>query len=119
MLFRSIGVFPSRCEAGANLVMMEYMACGKPAIGTVRTGQSDLLNNDNGLPLNCSGNYLLKDDNGDVISVWEEPDCDHLIHLLEWSYNNRSKIKKLGKESAKTMSKKTWNHMANSILKLF
>ena len=33
-----VGIFPSRCEAGTNLVMMEYMACGKPAIATVGTG---------------------------------------------------------------------------------
>ena len=113
-----IGIFPSRCEAGTNLVMMEYMACGKPAIATIKTGQSDLINSSNGLPLNSIGDYLLKDENGKTISIWEEPDVDHLVSLLEWSYNNRSKIKKIGKEASKTMSKKTWSHMAESVLGL-
>ena len=27
-----VGVFPNRCEGGTNLVLMEYMACGKPVI---------------------------------------------------------------------------------------
>ena len=28
-----VGLFPNRCEGGTNLVLMEYMACGKPVIG--------------------------------------------------------------------------------------
>ena len=30
-----IGIFPNRCEGGTNLVMMEYMACGKPVIAAI------------------------------------------------------------------------------------
>lgn len=113
-----IGVFPSRCEAGTNLVMMEYMACGKPAIASVKTGQKDLITKRNGLTLQAKSDCLLRDESGKVISVWEEPDPDHLIELLDWSYNNRDKIENFGTEAAKTMSKKTWNHMAESLEKL-
>lgn len=113
-----IGIFPSRCEAGTNLVMMEYMACGKPAIASVGTGQADLITPTNGFALNSTGKCLLKDENGNTLSIWENPDPDHLIERLEWAYNNRDELPKYGKEAAKTMSKKTWTHMANSLLKL-
>lgn len=112
-----IGIFPSRCEAGTNLVMMEYMACGKPAIASVRTGQKDLITTKNGLALK-SKDCLLKNETGKVISTWEEPDVDHLIELLDWSYSNREKIEKIGNEGGKAMSKKTWLHMSESLLKL-
>src|SRR5688572_30469809 len=29
-----VGIFPNRAEGGTNLVMMEYMGCGKPVIAT-------------------------------------------------------------------------------------
>jgi len=34
-----VGLFPNRCEGGANLVLMEYMACGKPVVTVDTTGQ--------------------------------------------------------------------------------
>jgi glycosyltransferase involved in cell wall biosynthesis len=113
-----IGVFPSRCEAGTNLVMMEYMACGKPAIASVGTGQSDLITEKNGFSLNSTGQCLLKDESGKTLSIWENPDPEHLIERLDWAYNNRGELPKYGQEAAKTMSKKTWKHMADSVLKL-
>ena len=113
-----IGVFPSRCEAGTNLVMMEYMACGKPVIASVETGQKDLITTKNGMSLRSKGQCLLKDENGKVISIWEDPDPDHLIERLDWAYNNQQKLKTYGEEAAKTMSKKTWSHMAKAIAKL-
>lgn len=113
-----IGVFPSRCEAGTNLVMMEYMACGKPAIASVGTGQADLITPQNGFSLDSTGQCLLKDESGNTLSIWENPSPDHLIERLEWAYNNRDQLPKYGKEAAKTMTQKTWKHMAESVLKL-
>lgn len=37
-----LGVFPNRCEGGTNLVLMEYMACGRPVLANQTTGQADL-----------------------------------------------------------------------------
>ena len=33
-----LGLFPNRCEGGTNLVLMEYMACGKPIVATRTDG---------------------------------------------------------------------------------
>lgn len=110
-----VGLFPSRCEAGTNLVLMEYMACGKPAIATVGTGQADVINEKNGLILENSGICDLIE-NREIVSKWEEPNVDSAIHKLDWAYNNRSKIKLLAKQGAKSMSEYTWEKMAKSLL---
>jgi glycosyltransferase involved in cell wall biosynthesis len=36
------GVFPNRCEGGTNLVLMEYLSCGRRACANLATGHSDL-----------------------------------------------------------------------------
>lgn len=41
-----LGVFPNRCEGGTNLVLMEYMACGRPVLANATTGQEDLFHED-------------------------------------------------------------------------
>jgi glycosyltransferase involved in cell wall biosynthesis len=113
-----IGLFPSRCEAGTNLVMMEYMACGKPAIASKLTGQGDLLNNHNSLHIASKGTCKLVDENGIHLADWEDPCVDSLVEHLDWSYNNRDNLDPIGDEAAKTMLNKTWGHMASSIIKL-
>jgi glycosyltransferase involved in cell wall biosynthesis len=37
-----IGLFPNRCEGGTNLVLMEYLSCGRPAVANLLTGHADL-----------------------------------------------------------------------------
>src|SRR5205807_2656028 len=46
-----VGVFPNRCEGGTNLVLMEYMAIGKPVVATPTTGHADIVNATNALPI--------------------------------------------------------------------
>lgn len=113
-----IGIFPSRCEAGTNLVMMEYMACGKPAIASRGTGQGDLLNDQNSLNIASKGTCRLVDENGAALADWEDPSFESVIENLDWAYHNREALEPIGDEAAKTMSQKTWGHMAASILKL-
>ena len=36
------GLFPNRCEGGTNLVLMEYLACGRLAVANLLTGHADL-----------------------------------------------------------------------------
>lgn len=36
------GIFPNRCEGGTNLVLMEAIACGMPAIAAHSTGQKTI-----------------------------------------------------------------------------
>jgi glycosyltransferase involved in cell wall biosynthesis len=109
-----IGIFPSRCEAGTNLVLMEYMACQKPVIASIGTGQGDIVNSKNGLVVENSGVCHLYE-NGINIGLWEEPNVDSLISNLEWAYNNRNKLNKLAKEANRSISKYTWKYMSERI----
>ena len=43
-----VGLFPNRCEGGTNLVLMEYMACGKPVVAVDATGHRDVVREEHG-----------------------------------------------------------------------
>jgi glycosyltransferase involved in cell wall biosynthesis len=115
-----IGVFPSRCEAGTNLVLMEYMACGKPVIASIETGQGDIVNKQTGLIIKSNGKCGLYDSSidKDIVAYWEEPSVESLIENLEYSYNNRNTIRSIGINGSNLMAKYTWKNMANKIIQL-
>jgi glycosyltransferase involved in cell wall biosynthesis len=46
-----VGLFPNRCEGATNLVLMEYMACGRAAVATDFSGHRDVVRDTNSLPL--------------------------------------------------------------------
>ena len=111
-----IGLFPNRCEGGTNLVLMEYMACGKPVIASFNSGHKDILTEDNSLQLKDMHEFKLFDDNKNLIADWEEPDIDEIISKLEYAYYNRDVIKKVGINAAEFMKNYTWRHSAESLL---
>jgi glycosyltransferase involved in cell wall biosynthesis len=112
-----VGVFPSRCEAGTNLVMTEYMACGKPVIATIGTGQGDLVDETTGFIIKSSGGCNLYENN-ECVSVWEEPCVESILQNLEFVYANPSKVKKIAKKGSDLVSKLTWRFMAENLLEL-
>lgn len=112
-----IGLFPNRCEGGTNLVMMEYMACGKPVIASYNTGHKDVLTENNSLLLKEMKKFNIVDQNQKLISEWEEPNFDEIIDKLEYAYNHRNEIKQIGEKAGESMKKFTWAHTADSLLK--
>jgi tetratricopeptide (TPR) repeat protein/glycosyltransferase involved in cell wall biosynthesis len=112
-----LGLFPNRCEGGTNLVMMEYMACGKPVVASFNTGHKDILKKNNSLRLLNMNEFLLYNEKNEVIARWEEPTLDEIIYQIEFAYNNRDEIKKLGKQAAMDMLNFTWTETANVLLK--
>jgi tetratricopeptide (TPR) repeat protein/glycosyltransferase involved in cell wall biosynthesis len=113
-----IGLFPNRCEGGTNLVMMEYMACGKPVIASYNTGQKDVLTDDNSLMLKQMKEYKLFDSENKLFADWEEPDLDEIIEKIEFAYHNRNVLKTVGNAAAETMEKFTWSDTAVKLLKV-
>jgi glycosyltransferase involved in cell wall biosynthesis len=113
-----IGLFPNRCEAGTNLVLMEYMSCGKPAICTDFAGHRDILTNDSVLPLKAWRPLLVCDAHRKPIACWCEPDVEEIVETLEWAYNNRGRLNRMGAQAAENMSRMTWNHVARMFLGL-
>jgi glycosyltransferase involved in cell wall biosynthesis len=114
-----IGLFPNRCEGGTNLVLMEYMACGKPVIASYNSGHKDILTEHNSLQLKQMHEFKLYDNNKKLIADWEEPDLDEIIAKLEYAYFNRDNIRQIGKNAAQAMKQFSWKQSADSLLKYF
>lgn len=112
------GLFPNRCEGGTNLVMMEYMACGKPVIASDNTGHSDVLSDNHAVLLKDQRVMNLQDPEGRLLTTWYEPNLDEIVHHLEWAYENRDKLKTIGSNAGTDMKEMTWKRAATQFLEL-
>ncbi|MGE5402543.1 MAG: glycosyltransferase, partial [Ignavibacteriales bacterium] len=113
-----IGLFPNRCEGGTNLVMMEYMACGKPVIASFNTGHMDILTDENSIPLKTMHEFRIYNSDKTLIADWSEPDLDEIITEVERAYFNRKKIRETGYCAGEYMKQHTWSATAEKLLKL-
>ncbi|MGA9120907.1 MAG: methyltransferase domain-containing protein [Bacteroidota bacterium] len=112
-----IGVFPNRCEGGTNLVMMEYMATGKPVIATHATGHRDVVSRENALLLeNLTPNRIFEEKT--LFADWVEPSVDELVAQIEFAYHHRGAMRALGTQGASDMQKFTWAATAERALTL-
>lgn len=108
-----IGLFPNRCEGGTNLVLMEYMACGRPVVASYLTGQKDVL--DENYAAVVSGGRVIDIKQGDdIVARWEEPELDEIVAHLEWAYHNRDKIEAMGEMAGDAMLRFTWKDTART-----
>ena len=112
-----IGMFPSRCEGGTNLVMMEYMACGRPAIATFGSGHKDVLTDENSLPLRRLRQATVRDGD-EAPNVWHDAELEEVVEKLEWAYQNRERLAVLGARAAQDMTRFTWANTARAFLEL-
>jgi glycosyltransferase involved in cell wall biosynthesis len=112
-----IGMFPSRCEGGTNLVMMEYMACGRPAIATFGSGHKDVLTDENSLPLRRLRQATVRDGH-EAPKVWHDAELEEVVEKLEWAYQNREQLAVLGARAAQDMTRFTWANTARAFLEL-
>jgi tetratricopeptide (TPR) repeat protein len=111
-----VGLFPNRCEGGTNLVLMEYMACGKPAVASFNSGHKDILTEKNSIMLKEMKKFELYSDKT-LVADWEEPSLDEIISSIEYAYNNREQIQEIGKQAAEDMKNFTWEKTAESLLR--
>lgn len=111
-----VGVFPNRCEGGTNLVLMEYMAAGRPAIVSNGTGHRDVVNAANALllqhlqPMNIVGAKQV------VVASWVEPSLDEIVAQIEYAYHHREQVAALGRQAAADMQRWSWERAAKTIL---
>lgn len=113
-----IGLFPNRCEGGTNLVMMEYMACGRPVIASFTSGHKDVLTDETSYKLKTLSEYKILDQTNGLLTTWEEPHLDEIIASVEYAYHNRESIRQKGKLAAEFMKGFTWKHTAETIARL-
>jgi glycosyltransferase involved in cell wall biosynthesis len=107
-----VGIFPNRCEGGTNLVLMEFMACGKPAIASFSTGHKDVVSSRNSLLLEDLETIQITDGQGGLHSVWDDPNLDELIEKLEWAYQHPEKLADLGQRAGEDLKAHTWEASA-------
>ena len=107
-----MGLFPNRCEGGTNLALMEYMACGKPAIASFSTGHRDILTTNNAIPLKTLQPFIVKDQDGREIYNWIEPTLDEIVSAVDWAYWHRDELTKIGEIAGNDLSKLTWKKSA-------
>lgn len=106
-----IGVFPNRCEGGNNMVMCEYMACGRTVIASSRTGHADVLNEENAFCLRSYQSIPVFED-GVETAVWPEPSVEELLEQLEAVYHNRRLLQEKGNVAAQDMTRLSWSGAA-------
>ncbi|MBN2751486.1 MAG: glycosyltransferase, partial [Rhodospirillaceae bacterium] len=110
-------VFPNRAEGGTNLVAMECMACGVPAILSENTGHRDLLTRPGAaLPLCTQG--VVKGgshDHSDLFLDWGESDPDEIVAHLEWAYANRAAATDVGTAGAAFLREWAWPEKVDAL----
>jgi glycosyltransferase involved in cell wall biosynthesis len=112
-----VALFPNRCEGGTNLVAMECMACGVPAILSANTGHLDLIEGDNCFVLERQGATVVEPAAaafGDTPG-WGESDVDEAVELLERAYSDREAARLRGLRGAETLSRLTWTRTAAEV----
>lgn len=107
-----IGIFPNRCEGGNNMVMCEYMACGRTIIASDATGHADVITGNNAFSLTSYTPILAHDLSGQPAGIWHEPSVEELIEKLELAYQNRDLCRQKGKIAAEDMENLSWEKAA-------
>lgn len=105
-----LGFFPNRCEGGTNLVMMEYMACGKPVLASYSSGHKDVINEKNAVLIKKMGTLEVSV-NGVRTAVWDDPSLEEAVEKLDWAYHHREELTVLGKRAGEDLSRMTWEEM--------
>jgi len=111
-----LGLFPNRVEGGNNMVLMEYLSCGKPAIASFNSGHTDILHRNNAVLIEGHRPMERRSDDNELTAVWNDPSLDETIDKLEWCYHNREKLEPLAQRGAADMRELPWRRVAEQLL---
>jgi glycosyltransferase involved in cell wall biosynthesis len=98
-------------------MLMEYMACGRPAIATFGSGHRDVLTDENSLPLRDLRQATVRDGDGPP-RVWHDAELEEVVEKLEWAYQNRERLAVLGARAGQDMTRFTWANTARGLVEL-
>lgn len=115
-----VGVFPNRVEGGTNMVMCEFMACGKPVVAMRQHGHADVVR-ESRFNLRQTKELVSAKrlPTGELIPVarYWEPDVDEVVSTLEYAYKSREVARNEGLHNREAMKPFTWENTAKSLLK--
>lgn len=110
-----VAVFPNRCEGGTNLVAMEAMACGVPAILSANTGHLDLIEGDNCFALTRQHGLQGEEAGAAGVAGWGESEVEEIVAALEAAYADRECARRRGLAGAETLKRLTWAATAQGV----
>ena len=110
-----VALFPNRCEPGTNLVAMEAMATGLPAILSANTGHLDLIGDGNCLPLRAQAPATPPPSFGGA-EGWGESSVAEIVEGLETVYRDRDAARQMGAKGAATLAGFSWSHQVGQLL---
>jgi glycosyltransferase involved in cell wall biosynthesis len=102
-----VALFPNRCEPATNLVAMETMAAGLPAIVAPNTGQAEI-----------AGAHAITLTRQSPVAPydmyrgtegWAEPDLEETVEALETAYQDVALRTRLGAAGAKFVERFDWS----------
>ncbi len=112
-----LGLFPNRAEGGNNMVLMEYMACGKAVLASFNTGHKEVLRRQNAVLIEQHRPLEFRLD-GEPVATWSDPSLEETVEKLEWCYQNRAQLQALGQQAATDMQELSWHRLAKNLLDL-
>jgi len=114
-LYNSGQVFvsPTRAES-FNIPCIEAMACGLPVITTNFGGQTDFVNNNNGIIISGELEEIKHEINYEGIR-WLTPNINELRTAMRELYSNPEMVSSKSFESIKTAKEFTWDKSAEKI----
>ena len=107
-----VGIFPNRCEGGSNLVLMEFMACGKPALVSNSSGHQDVASIHNSLLLDKLQPVRITNSDGGIYAEWDEPDLEQCMEKLLWAHGHPGELEVLGARAGRDLEAFTWQETA-------
>ncbi|MFC3070335.1 glycosyltransferase family 4 protein [Phenylobacterium soli] len=107
-----VALFTNRCEGGTNLVAMEAMACGVPAILSRNTGHLDLIEDGACYVLERQAALPGAEAGVGGVAGWGESDVEEAVAALEAAYRDREDARRRGARGAQLLSRLTWAETA-------
>jgi glycosyltransferase involved in cell wall biosynthesis len=111
-----VALFPNRCEGGTNVVAMECLACGVPAVLSANTGHLDLIDQVACYPLR-EQRPVAPAGPGDGTEGWGESSVEEIVETLECVYRRRDEAAAIGRRAAEQMVAWDWTARADDLLR--
>lgn len=110
-----VALFPNRSEGGTNLVAMEAMACGIPAILSANTGHLDLIDGQNCYALEAQ--RAVSGDGAGVgdVAGWGESSVEEIDDKLEQVWRDRNDARRRGERGAAKLAGYSWSRTADQM----